>query len=65
MRDSTTGGKSFGALAPLLVLYDIVDAPRAANRSNQRHGFANLGLIPVVAPGGPAPYRGLALAGQS
>ncbi len=49
---------------PVTGIYDIIDAPRAARRSNERHGLTNLGLIPVVPPGGPTPYRGLALGGQ-
>ena len=53
----------FALLVPATAVYDIADAPRAASRANERHGL-NLGLVPVVASAGPAPQRGLALAGQ-
>jgi hypothetical protein len=45
-------------------IYDIVKAPDAARRSNVRHSLTNLSLVPVVAPSGPAPHHGLALAGR-
>ena len=49
---------------PILVIYDLADAPRAAARANARNGFTELGLVPTVAVGGPSPNRGLALAGR-
>ena len=57
-------GLAFVAGALALGIYDIVDAPRAARRSNARNGVTNLSLAPVVAPGGPAPSRGLAVQGR-
>lgn len=49
---------------PVLAIYDLADAPRAAARANVRNGFTDLGLVPTVAVGGPSPNRGLALAGR-
>ena len=49
---------------PVLAVYDLIDAPRAAARANARHGASNVGLVPTVSVGGPAPNHGLALAGR-
>lgn len=50
-------------VVPAAAVNDIADAPAAARRANERHGL-QLGLVPVLATAGPAPQRGLALAGQ-
>jgi hypothetical protein len=53
-----------GLAIPISIIYDLVDAPRAARRSNTRHGLTNLSLAPVVIPGRTLPGHGLALTGQ-
>lgn len=53
----------FALVVPVTALSDIADAPRAANRANEVHSH-DLGLAPFVARGGPAPSRGMALAGR-
>ena len=50
-------------VVPVTAVYDIADAPRAANRANEAHG-QGLGLAPFVARGGPAPAPGIALGGH-
>jgi hypothetical protein len=49
---------------PVLAGYEIFDAPASARRANARSGVVDLGLLPTVATSGPAPGRGLTLAGR-
>jgi hypothetical protein len=52
-------------ITPATAIYDIIDAPSAARRANDRHGFVdNLHLVPVVAPSGGVSQHLLAFAGQ-
>jgi hypothetical protein len=44
-----------------LAIYDMVDAPRAARRTNARLGLANVSLAPLLTTRGPAPSGGLAV----
>jgi hypothetical protein len=45
-------------------VYDIVTAPGAARRANERHGLTNLSLVPVPIAGRSSTSAGLALVGQ-
>jgi hypothetical protein len=49
------------AAVPVTLVYEAIDAPRAARRFNEKHG---LNLTPMVVPGGPAPLAGLAVQGR-
>jgi len=68
VQGDTSGPVILGAtliLASLVsAIYDVANASDVARRSNARHGITNLNLVPVVAPSGPAAFRGLALAGR-
>lgn len=59
----TEAGMGLGLIAASLglAIYDMVDAPRAARRTNTRNGLTNLGLAPLLGTRGPAAMRGLAL----
>lgn len=54
------------SLTPVVVsaVYDIVTAPRAARRANERHGLTNVSLVPMAIPGRSSTSPGLALVGQ-
>jgi hypothetical protein len=45
-------------------IYDIVAAPKAAQRANARHGLSNLSLLPVPIAGSKSVGPGIALGGQ-
>jgi hypothetical protein len=57
-------GYGFWLAGSALAVFDIVDAPYAAQRTNARHGLTNLGVVPVVVKSGDSTSHGLALAGQ-
>jgi hypothetical protein len=44
-----------------LAIYDMVDAPRAARRTNARYGLTNVSLAPLLTTRGPVPGRGAAV----
>lgn len=45
-------------------MYDVMTAPKAAERTNARHGLSNLSLLPVPIAGTKSIGPGLALGGQ-
>jgi hypothetical protein len=44
-----------------LAIYDMVDAPSAARRTNARYGLRNVSLAPLLTTRGPAAGRGVAV----
>lgn len=67
--DTSTGTVLLGAglllAAGASAVYDFVDAPRAAERANQRSAAGDLALAPIVsAADGGGSTRGLALVGR-
>jgi hypothetical protein len=66
--DDSKGGIAAGGALLLgsvaSALYDIYDAPRAAERANARNSPANVALVPMVDAHGPPVSRGAALVGR-